>query len=48
MLDAFTRVVAQADARGEHVVVRLNALMTLVTDWECRVYILNCLMDFRS
>ncbi|MGV2390649.1 MAG UNVERIFIED_CONTAM: hypothetical protein LVR29_27780 [Microcystis novacekii LVE1205-3] len=27
-------------------VVRLNALMTLVTDWECRVYILNCLMEF--
>ncbi|TRU87736.1 MAG: phycocyanin subunit beta [Microcystis novacekii Mn_MB_F_20050700_S1] len=49
MLDAFTRVVAQADARGEYVSsAKLNALMTLVTDWECRVYILNCLISRRS
>lgn len=49
MLDAFTRVVAQADARGEYVSSsQLSALMALVTDWECRVYILNCLTSHRS
>lgn len=49
MLDAFTRVVAEADARGEYVnSSQLAALMTLVTDWECRAYILNCLISHRS
>jgi phycocyanin beta chain len=49
MLDAFTRVVVQADARGEYIPSsQFNALMTLVTNWECRVYILNCLISHRS
>jgi phycocyanin beta chain len=49
MLDAFTRVITQADARGEYVsAAQIDALMQFVTDWECRVYILNSLIGRRS